>query len=88
VLTADPVEGEVAESGQDVESEVAVVGGPGGGSGLVGLLPDVDPFGERDLSVAGVEECFSGEFDVDLLRADLGGGFVGVGGVGDDAAAR
>jgi len=61
------VSGEVAEAGQDVQPQMAAVCRPGGGTGLMSLLPDVHPFSQGDAPVAGVEEGVPADLDVDLL---------------------
>jgi hypothetical protein len=88
VLAPDRGQREVTEAGQDVQAQVAAVGRPGGGPGLMGLLPDRHPFTQRDLSFSRVEERLLGQFDVDLFGADLRGRLGRVCGVGDDGAVR
>jgi hypothetical protein len=78
--------GGVAEVGQDVGAQVAAVGGPLGGAGLVSGFPDGDPLGEADPAGSRVEVGVVGLVEVDLLAAQLGGAVGGVAGVGADGA--
>ena len=85
-VPVDAGQGELSEAGQDVVAEVAGAGGPAGGSGEVGFLPELRPVGEGDPSGERVEVGVGGLVDVDLFAADEGGGLGGVGGVGADGA--
>jgi hypothetical protein len=70
-LAGDLVERDVAEAGQDVVAQVAVVGRPPGVAGDVAGFPDRHPRGQGDPAAGGVDVGVQGLFDVDLLAADL-----------------
>jgi hypothetical protein len=70
------------EGGQDVDAEVAAVGGPLRWTGKVAGCPDRHPLFAGDPASGRVEVGVECLFDVDLLAADLGGGSGGVRGVG------
>lgn len=80
-LTAHPgdvAERGVAEAGQDVDVEVGAVALVGGEADVVGVEPFVDPAGEGDLAVFGVDEHVAVLVGFDGVRAG-GGGFGGGG---------
>jgi hypothetical protein len=69
---SDVAHGGAGPAGQDVVADVGVVGRAGRGGDVVGLRPVADPFVDRGLGQAGVDEAAAA-----LVGFDVGGAVVG-----------